>query len=258
MLKKLTKGLSLLLVFCLMVSLLSVGALAVGEDEAPAETPVVEEEDSVLDEVPEEETDLIDDTSEDASDIIPSEPVSDEPAAEEPADEPVGDEEELDAGIMPQSDGVDAAAARSTSSDPFYKIVHVDCGRKYFSPENIKKLIDNAAAAGFNQVELYLSDNQGFRFALDDMKVTTSTGNTYDLTPALGDGYSDGSKYPDGSGKYLTQSEMPASMSPAIWARFWKSSPASAIPAAARPPKVPSIWRMKKPWPLHWRLLRSM
>lgn len=100
------------------------------------------------------------------------------------------------------------ATARSTSDDDFYKIVHLDAGRKYFSPENIKKIIDNAAAAGFNQVELYLSDNQGFRFALDDMNVTTSTGNTYDLTPALGDGYSDGSKYPDGSGKYLTQSEM--------------------------------------------------
>ena len=104
---------------------------------------------------------------------------------------------------------VDATrTARATSSDAFYKIVHLDCGRKYFSPENIKKIIDNAADAGFNQVELYLSDNQGFRFALDDMNVTTSTGKTYDLTPALGDGYSDGSKYPDGSGKYLTQSEM--------------------------------------------------
>lgn len=93
-----------------------------------------------------------------------------------------------------------------TSSD-FYKIVHVDAGRKYFSPENIKKIIDNAAAAGFNQVELYLSDNQGFRFALDNMEITTSYG-TYDLSPALGDGYSYDGKTPDGSGKYLTQSEM--------------------------------------------------
>lgn len=101
-----------------------------------------------------------------------------------------------------------SAEAAGTATDNFYRIVHVDAGRKYFSPENIKKIIDNAADAGFNQVELYLSDNQGFRFALDDMNVTTSTGNTYNLTPALGDGYSDGSKYPDGSGKYLTQSEM--------------------------------------------------
>lgn len=101
------------------------------------------------------------------------------------------------------------ATETSTGDDgDIYKIVHLDCGRKYFSPENIKKIIDNAAGAGFNQVELYLSDNQGFRLALDDMNVTTSTGNTYDLTPALGDGYSDGSKCPDGSGKYLTQTEM--------------------------------------------------
>lgn len=101
-----------------------------------------------------------------------------------------------------------AAETTANSGDGFYKIVHLDCGRKYFSPANIKKIIDNAAAAGFNQVELYLSDNQGFRFALDDMKITTSTDNTYDLAKALGDGYSDGSKFPDGSGKYLTQSEM--------------------------------------------------
>lgn len=100
-----------------------------------------------------------------------------------------------------------AASPTAGNGDDFYKIVHLDAGRKYFSPENIKKIIDNAAAAGFNQVELYLSDNQGFRFALDNMNITT-TDNTYDLTPALGDGYSDGSKYPDGSGKYLRQSEM--------------------------------------------------
>lgn len=98
-------------------------------------------------------------------------------------------------------------SATTSGDDDFYKIVHVDAGRKYFSPANINLIIDNAAAAGFNQVELYLSDNQGFRFALDNMTVTTDYG-TYDLTPALGDGYSDGSKYPDYSGKYLTQSEM--------------------------------------------------
>ena len=111
-------------------------------------------------------------------------------------------------GMLPLGMFASAEETEAQSKDDFYKIVHVDAGRKYFSPENIKAIIDKAAAAGFNQVELYLSDNQGFRFALDDMNVTTSTGNTYNLTPALGDGYSDGSKYPDGSGKYLTQSEM--------------------------------------------------
>ncbi len=89
----------------------------------------------------------------------------------------------------------------------FDRVVHLDAGRKYFSPENIKAMIDVMAEAGFNQLDLYFSDNQGFRFALDDMTLTTEYG-TYDLTPALGDGYSDGSKFPDGTGKYLTQSEM--------------------------------------------------
>ena len=97
--------------------------------------------------------------------------------------------------------------ARDTSGDDFYKVVHLDAGRKYFSVESIKAIIDTMADAGYNQLELYLSDNQGFRFALDDMTITTSYG-TYDLSASLGDGYSDGSKYPDGSDKYLTQDDM--------------------------------------------------
>ena len=100
--------------------------------------------------------------------------------------------------------GVSAAEDASYA----YNIVHVDAGRKYFTPGELKAIIDNAAEAGFNQVELYLSDNQGFRFALDDMSLITDYG-TYDLTPALGDGYSDGTgKAPCGSGMYLTEEEM--------------------------------------------------
>ena len=122
--------------------------------------------------------------------VLPA--AAEEPAAEQP------------------TEAVQAAETQATDDTSYrYNIVHVDADRKYFSPTSIKAIIDNAAEAGFNQVELYLSDNQGFRFALDDMTVTTSTGNTYDLSAALGDGYtaSDG-KCPDGSDKYLTQSEM--------------------------------------------------
>ena len=32
--------------------------------------------------------------------------------------------------------------------------IHLDCGRKYFSPESIKKLIDLSAEAGFRALEL--------------------------------------------------------------------------------------------------------
>ena len=73
---------------------------------------------------------------------------------------------------------------RDTSDDGFYKVVHLDAGRKYFTPDEIKTLIDNAAVAGYNQLELYLSDNEGFRFALDDMYITTEY-DTYDLSDAL-------------------------------------------------------------------------
>ena len=41
------------------------------------------------------------------------------------------------------------------------------------------------AAAGYNQLELYLSDNQGFRFALEDPVVTVGD-KEYDLTDAFG------------------------------------------------------------------------
>ena len=236
MLKKLTKVLSLLLILCLMVSMFPAVALADEGTEAPVVTETPEETTPVVTPVPEEssapvespvpsETPAVEaspapsDTPVDGTSANGDEPASDEPAsdnsaADEPSDftltkDDATDEEE-EKELTPEDIYalIPVLYSGGSSSDTFYKIVHVDCGRKYFSPENIKKIIDNAAAAGFNQVELYLSDNQGFRFALDDMNVTTSTGNTYDLTSALGDGYTAGGKYPDGSGKYLTQSEM--------------------------------------------------
>ena len=87
----------------------------------------------------------------------------------------------------------DAASATSVSLDSLYainknsapvldtsklyKIVFLDCGRKYFSVDSIKKIIDNAAAAGFNYVELGIG-NDGLRLLLDDMKLTVD-GTTY-------------------------------------------------------------------------------
>ena len=219
MLKKLTKVLSLLLILCMMVSMFPVvaladeGAVEPAVTETPEETTPVVTPGSVESPVP-SETPVVEESPAPSEAPADSTPVEDVPAADGSADfalpkDNAADEEE-EKELTPEDIYalIPALYTGRSSGDAFYKIVHVDCGRKYFSPENIKKIIDNAAAAGFNQVELYLSDNQGFRFALDDMNVTTSTGNTYDLTPALGDGYSDGSKFPDGSGKYLTQSEM--------------------------------------------------
>lgn len=214
--RKIKKAVSLLLVFCMVFGLTT--SVFAEETENPLETTAEKSESTVeTAEIPEGQTEEVVESTETQEEQTKESVDSTEDSA---SDE--GMVYSAKASVLSFEDDDDTAVVsttatpRDTSSDEFYKIVHLDAGRKYFSPENIKKIIDNAAAAGFNQVELYLSDNQGFRFALDDMNVTTSTGNTYDLTPALGDGYSDGSKYPDGSGKYLTQSEMTEIISYAV------------------------------------------
>lgn len=90
-----------------------------------------------------------------------------------------------------------------------YKIIHLDCARKYFRPAVLKGFVDIAAECGYNQLELYFSDNQGFRLALPDMVVTVE-GEQYDLSEALGDGYADeeNGMRPDGSGSWLSPEEL--------------------------------------------------
>lgn len=68
-------------------------------------------------------------------------------------------------------------SAPDLDTNKLYKIVFLDCGRKYFSVSSIEKIIDNAAAAGFNYVELGIG-NDGLRLLLDDMKLTVD-GTTY-------------------------------------------------------------------------------
>ncbi len=144
-----------------------------------------------------------------AAELALSKAAAEEAAAQQAAEEAAAKaaaeqlETELEAVLTVEA----TKEVRDTSDDDFYKVVHLDAGRKYFSVESIKAIIDTMADAGYNQLELYLSDNQGFRFALDDMTITTSY-DTYDLRESLGDGYSDGSKYPDGSGNYLRQADM--------------------------------------------------
>lgn len=57
--------------------------------------------------------------------------------------------------------------------DGFYRIMFIDNGRKYFSVVNIKQLIDNASAAGFNYLQLAVG-NDGMRFLLNDMSLTVN------------------------------------------------------------------------------------
>lgn len=90
------------------------------------------------------------------------------PTQGEPTAEPT-DEGIMPANVMPVQANV---AARDTSGDDYYRIVHLDCGREYFSKDWIIALINEMAAAGYNQLQLAFG-NGGFRFYLDDMSIDT-------------------------------------------------------------------------------------
>lgn len=64
--------------------------------------------------------------------------------------------------------------ADTTDSILPHRIIHLDCGRKYFSVDNVKSLIDVMAAYGYNELELAFG-NDGLRFLLGDMSISFGT-----------------------------------------------------------------------------------
>lgn len=87
-----------------------------------------------------------------------------------------------------------------------YSIMFLDCGRKYYSVDSIKKLIDNAAAAGFNYIQLAVG-NDGLRFLLDDMSLTVN-GTTYTSKQVSDAIHAGNEAYYNFDVDELTQSEM--------------------------------------------------
>lgn len=90
--------------------------------------------------------------------------------------------------------------------DGFYRIMFIDNGRKYFSVDSIKQLIDNASAAGFNYLQLAVG-NDGMRFLLDDMSLTVQGINytTEQVSAAI---HAGNEAYHNFAVDELTQSEM--------------------------------------------------
>lgn len=83
-------------------------------------------------------------------------------------------------GLLPISAFATSASAQASDAEDTgykYNIMFLDCGRKYFSVNSIKQIIDNASAAGFNYIQLAVG-NDGLRFLLDDMSLTVN-GKTY-------------------------------------------------------------------------------
>lgn len=115
-----------------------------------------------------------------------------EPTQGEPTAEPT-DEGIMPANVMPVQANV---AARDTSGDDYYRIVHLDCGRKYFDVNYIKGIIDTMYLNGYNQLQLAFG-NGGLRFVLDGM--------SQDLKDAIAQG---NKKFHDSTTNELTQAEM--------------------------------------------------
>ena len=87
------------------------------------------------------------------------------------------------------------------------KMVSIDAGRKYFSPDQIKEIIDEASKTGYTDLHL-LVGNDGLRFVLDDMSL--KVGDTSYSSQAVTDAVEKGTKayYDDPNGTALTQAQM--------------------------------------------------
>lgn len=153
---------SVLLALIMVAGLLPASVLAEGEgnaDSTPAPTEAVQPTESAEPTTPTETetpevTEVPEPTPENPAATV--EPTQGEPTAE-PTDEGI-----MPANVMPVQANVELQ----------YRIVHLDCGRKYFSKDWIIALMYEAKAAGYNQVQLAFG-NKGLRFLLDDMSVNT-------------------------------------------------------------------------------------
>lgn len=106
-----------------------------------------------------------------------------------------------------------AASSDSAASTLNNRIVHLDCGRKYFSVAYIKGVIDSMAENGFNQLELAFG-NGGLRFVLDDMTIKNGSTTLFD-SYAVKAAVLEGNKkfYDDPNGNALTEDDMKAIIS---------------------------------------------
>lgn len=189
-----------LLLLTMVFGLLPMVAFA---DETVVE-PVVSEEPVQEPEAPSEPTEA------------PSEPTQEptqEPEPEQPGNADVtieGDEELEEAALTNntvelENEWLNPTPSGSYNGD-FMKIFFLDCGRKYFSVDNIKKLIDNASAAGFNYIQLAVG-NDGLRFLLDDMSLTVK-GTPYTTEQVSNAIHAGNEKYYNFDVDELTQTEM--------------------------------------------------
>lgn len=201
--KKHTTGkklLALLLALIMTVSLLPMSVFAA--EPGAEETPVVEGQTQPAaetgaddaEQAQEPDADEADEGEEDA--VLPGD-------AEGDAD----DADVADDGIAAfAADGVAVQADVELKN----RIVHLDCGRKYFSVDYIKAVLKTMAENGFNQLELAFG-NGGLRFVLDEMDIKSGNStlhNSDDVKAAILEGNKN--FYDDPNGNALTETDMKA------------------------------------------------
>ena len=135
---------------------------------------------------------------------------TDVPAADETTEtEEVEESDETTEESEPASLSLDTVVKERSvplNAEELYKIYHLDCGRKYFSVEQIKDVIDTIAENDYNTLELAVG-NDGMRFLLNDMEVSAN-GTTYsseDVKAGIQEG---NRKYCNSGNNELTENEM--------------------------------------------------
>ena len=76
-----------------------------------------------------------------------------------------------------------------------YRGIMLDCSRHFWEISELKKTIDQMAFFKLNTLHLHLTDNQGWRFAIDKYPQLTKKGSYY-------------YDYPELSGKYYSKSDL--------------------------------------------------
>ncbi len=135
-----------------------------------------------------------------------TEPQSIDPLAVDPADNAADLAGDPLADVCP-IDCFDSELSELSQTDD-YRILHLDCGRKYFTKDWIIALINEMAAAGYTQLQLAFG-NDGMRFLLDDMAVTAN-GTTYSSESVKAGIQTGNRNYYDFGTNELTEDEMDA------------------------------------------------
>ena len=215
---KVKQMLSVILTVCMLATVVPLNAYAADVDFSDNDiTDVTVEADTATSAEETADVDISEEDTEENSDISVETESEDTETEEDDVEADLQDEELFTADeetadfSAETTESITDCYALTGAPDPvftenFFRIMFIDCGRKYFSVDSLKAIIDNAAAAGFNYVELGVG-NDGLRFLLDDLSLTVN-GTTYDSSKVSSAIHTGNEKYYNFATDELTQTQM--------------------------------------------------